>query len=160
SAGAVSAGAPKQKLEFVYDYKGRRVQKRVYDWDSGLGNWENAPATLRYLYDGWNLIAEIGDGDALIRQHVWGLDLTDDFQAAGGVGALLATADVNGAYYAAYDGNGNITGMVDSLSAAPVARYEYSPFGQPLRQTGKLAGVLPFGFSTKYVDAESNLVYY
>lgn len=158
--GAVNAGVPKQKLEFVYDYQGRRVQKIVSDWDSQISDWEANPEILRFFYDDWNLIVEVDSNDVEVREHVWGLDLAHDFRAMGGVGALLATADASGTYYAAYEGNGNITTMVNSLTAAPVAEYGYGPFGQPLRKSGALADDLPFGFSTKYQDTETELAYY
>lgn len=161
TAAAVALGLPNRKLEFVYDYQGRRVQKAIKDWNSGMSAWgTTATESLRFFYDGWNLIVEIDQNDLEVREHVWGLDLAHEMIATGGVGALLATADANGTYYAAYDGNGNITAMVDSLTAFPVAEYEYGPFGQPLRATGPLAADLPYGFSTKYTDAETGLVYY
>jgi RHS repeat-associated protein len=40
------------------------------------------------------------------------------------------------------------------------ARYEYGPFGEPLRASGLMARVNPFQFSTKYLDTEIGLVYY
>jgi len=40
------------------------------------------------------------------------------------------------------------------------ARYEYGPFGEPIRETGTFARSNPFRWSTKYWDPESDLVYY
>ncbi|MCZ7640943.1 MAG: hypothetical protein M5U12_35755 [Verrucomicrobia bacterium] len=40
------------------------------------------------------------------------------------------------------------------------ARYEYGPFGEPVRVTGALAAAQPFRFSTKWTDAETGLLYY
>jgi len=37
---------------------------------------------------------------------------------------------------------------------------EYGPFGEVIRQTGPMAKVKPFRFSTKYQDDESDLLYY
>ena len=42
----------------------------------------------------------------------------------------------------------------------PRRRYEYGPFGEPLRATGALAKINPFRFSTKYEDNETGLLYY
>lgn len=55
------------KLSFAYDYMGRRVQKRVYEWDSGVGqngDWvEKTSDQRRMVYDGWNVALQlIGKG--------------------------------------------------------------------------------------------------
>jgi len=50
------------------------------------------------------------------------------------------------------------------LAAAPggpvSARYEYGPFGEPIRVTGPAAGPSPFRFSTKRTDSTTDLVLY
>ena len=119
--------------------------------------------TNRFVYDGWNLIAEVGTSGSLIRSYVWGLDLSGSQQGAGGVGGLLEIS-----YYGpqttncfvAYDGNGNIAALVNAGDGTVVANYEYGPFGEPIRITGLMAKVNPFRFSTKYQDDESDLLYY
>jgi YD repeat-containing protein len=58
-AAAVSAGVPKQKLEFAYDSQSRRFRKTVWrDYGSG---WELQDDRL-FLYDSWNLLAELVQG--------------------------------------------------------------------------------------------------
>src|SRR5690606_20014863 len=66
----------KHRLEFAYDFQGRRIQKVVKDWDTGSSTWQTAK-DLRFIYDAWNLIEERDalDNDAVIRKHVWGPDL-------------------------------------------------------------------------------------
>jgi len=60
-----------------------------------------------------------------------------------------------------YDGNGNVVGLVDAEAGSLTieAKYEYSPFGEPIRAEGTYAGNA-FRFSTKYQDAETGLLYY
>ena len=78
---------------------------------------------------------------------------------AGGVGGLLAT-EVGGVwYFPLYDNNGNITDYV-SETGEVVASYAYDAFGRTIAQSGAMASVFPFRFSTKYYDAESGLYYY
>ena len=78
---------------------------------------------------------------------------------AGGVGGLLAT-EVGGVwYFPLYDNNGNITDYV-SETGQVVASYAYDAFGRTIAQSGAMASVFPFRFSTKYYDAEANLYYY
>ena len=155
--------APERRIEFEYDWQGRRIRQTVWnDRDHGQGS--EVSDTL-YLYDGWNLIAELNanSSNAKVRTYIWGLDLSGTMQGAGGVGGLLMVIDHTGTtkrHFAVYDGNGNVMGLVDSTTGHWSARYEYGPFGEPLRVSGDLAYANPIRWSTKYTDGESGLVYY
>jgi RHS repeat-associated protein len=122
-------------------------------------------ATNRFVYDGWNLIAELDHQGNVLRSYAWGQDLSGgtapDEQNAGGVGGLLMVRDhaASTVHFAGYDGNGNVTALV-MTDGTPSARYEYSPFDELLRSTGPLARSNPFRWSTKFIDEESGLVYY
>src|SRR6266511_4568916 len=50
---------PQQRMDFEYDWKGRRISKKVWNNTGGTGT---PAAYLKFLYDGWNLIAEL-DGN-------------------------------------------------------------------------------------------------
>jgi RHS repeat-associated protein len=50
--------------------------------------------------------------------------------------------------------------MVNASGGAIDAHYEYDPYGNSIVATGILAATNPYRFSTKYLDAESNLYYY
>jgi uncharacterized protein RhaS with RHS repeats len=77
------------------------------------------------------------------------------------VGGLLAISDAaNGAHFAGYDGNGNVTVLVSATNSAVTAQYEYGPFGEPLCVYGTMSKINPFRFSTKYTDDETGLLYY
>jgi RHS repeat-associated protein len=91
---------------------------------------------------------------------MWGQDLSGSLQSAGGVGGLLAASISGTNCFATYDGNGNITALINAADKSLAARYEYSPYGELLRETGLLAHQNPFRFSTKFWDDESGLVYY
>ncbi|MBQ6924552.1 MAG: hypothetical protein IJQ73_07920, partial [Kiritimatiellae bacterium] len=58
-----------------------------------------------------------------------------------------------------YDNNGNVTDYV-SETGEVVASYAYDAFGRTIAQSGAMADVFPFRFSTKYYDAETGLYYY
>ncbi len=160
---AITAGIDKVKLVFAYDSQGRRFKKEFYTWDSGSSQFILSDTTV-YLYDGWNLLSEENYDATLTllssKYYTWGTDLSGTLQGAGGVGGLLATTTDEGAYYPAYDGNGNILAYLDSVTGATAAEFEYGPFGQTLRATGKAAAELPLRFSTKYTDPETGLLYY
>ena len=60
----------------------------------------------------------------------------------------------------AYDGNGNVAGLVNAADGNVASRYDYGPFGEVLRASGTMAKTNPFRFSTKYTDDETDFVYY
>ncbi len=91
---ARAAGFPHRLIEFKYDYMGRRVQKKVNDAGP---NPDVEISCRRFLYDGWNLVAEysVAAGTSaltIVRSYTWGLDVTRTLSDAGGVGALLQIA--------------------------------------------------------------------
>ena len=128
-----------------YDYMGRRISKSVDGVET------------EFLYDGWNLVQETTGTN--VTQYVWGLDLSQSLQGAGGVGGLLCVIENGEEYYPAYDANGNITEYIDSTGTV-VAHYEYSAFGKITAQSGTKADDFKFRFSTKYYDTETGLLYY
>jgi RHS repeat-associated protein len=122
----------------------------------------------RYLYRGWNVIAELdGNGNAIQRSYTWGLDEAGSLTAAGGVGALLRITNYSSgapttSYFVAKDGNGNTAALVNASTGAFAAIYEYDPFGQLTRSevSDNAISDNPFKFSTKYTDTQTGLVYY
>jgi RHS repeat-associated protein len=156
---AAVAGLPRQKLEFVHDGQGRRVAKKVSNWS---GTAYTVAIETRFIYDGWNLLAEVNAlaTNAPIRTYVWGLDLSGSTQGAGGVGGLLAVNSGTSTYAAAYDGNGNVSALVNAADGTLAARYDYNAFGERVITDGLAALINPFRFSTKYEDPETGLLYY
>ncbi len=132
--------------------------------------------TLKFYCPGWDESEPLLDNVSLkpvipVEYYLWGLDLSGTPQGAGlpgqsgatagGVGGLLDVNDAaNGAHFAAYDGNGNISGLVSAAGGTNSALYEYGPFGELLRATGPMAKANPLRFSTKYQDDETDLLYY
>lgn len=131
-----------------YDYMSRRIMKST------------VTGTNTYVYDSWNLLAEMGDASPSSRYYVWGLDLSQTLQGAGGVGGLLAILTPGSGFLTpAYDANGNITDLVDA-DGNVVAHYEYDPYGNTIAQSGDQAEANPFRFSSKYWDGETGFYYY
>jgi RHS repeat-associated protein len=155
----------RRKLTFTYDYLGRRVKKAVYTWNTSTSAYNTSPSGgSKFVYDGWNLIAELGVSDVkLIRSCTWGQDLSGSLQGAGGIGGLVFVRQYGteaGSYYPAYDANGNLTAMIRADDKSVVASYDYSPYGELLASSGSYASTNPFRFSTKYTDVETNLAYF
>ncbi len=95
-----------KKVEFTYDYMGRRVQKIVFVFDTGV--WVLA-SDKRFVYDGWNLISEltVGVSQSIEKYYVWGLDLSQTVQGAGGIGGLMTSVKI---LAGDFDGDGVVDG--------------------------------------------------
>jgi YD repeat-containing protein len=78
----------KLKLDFLYDSKGRRIQKLV--WTNNASVY-GALYTNRFVYDGWNLVAILAPNSLPINSFTWGSELSGSQQGAGGVGGLLGS---------------------------------------------------------------------
>ena len=155
---------PVQKLVFQYDAQSRRISKVVSNYAGSV--WSEV-SNLRFVYDGWNLLAEIDKTNAVVRSYVWGLDLSGTEQGAGGIGGLLwanlpqaSNTQARGSHFVAFDGNGNVAALLNAQTAQVSAEYEYGPFGETIRATGPAAAENVFRFSAKYTEAESGLLYY
>jgi RHS repeat-associated protein len=157
------SGAPsgsKLQLAFAYDYQGRRIQKLV---STNNGSAYVGEYTNNYAYDGWNCVATLNPGLGLINSFLWGSDLSGSIRGAGGVGGLIKVAYYDTTTtncFVAFDGNGNVSALVNTANAATVANYDYGPFGEVIRATGPMAKANPFRFSTKYQDDETDMDYY
>jgi RHS repeat-associated protein len=153
-----SPSGSKFKLDFAYDYHGRRTQKIVSAWN---GTNYVAQSTNRFVYDGWNLIAILDSDFAIQTSFVWGLDLSGSYQGAGGVGGLLAINEItSGTHFTTFDANGNVMTLIRANDGTTSANYEYNPFGDLIKTTGETAKRNPFTFSTKYQDDHTDLLYY
>jgi len=160
------------RLEYVYNHKNLRVAKikkrlsgRGADYPfnpSQPGTWD-VIETRRYVWDGYNIAAEIVIDEVTpstnVTYYVWGTDLSGTLQGAGGVGGLLAVIRPDGTFFPCYDANGNVTYYVDGAGNIR-AHYKYSPFGEIVVQSGDLADTFKFRFSTKYWDEETRSYYY
>jgi RHS repeat-associated protein len=154
---ANSTIGPTNRIEFGYDWRSRRMSKRVWNNKAGTGNPTN---DLKFVYDGWNLVASLNaNNNAVVQSFVWGTDLAGSQQGAGGVGGLIALNDTaSGMYFVAFDGNGNVAGLVKGTDGSVGARFEYASFGEVIRVTGPISEANPFRFSTKFQDNETDLL--
>ncbi|MES2438879.1 MAG: RHS repeat-associated core domain-containing protein [Verrucomicrobiota bacterium] len=167
---ALMAGHPYTKEKNVYDWGGRLIARTI--WKGGSVGSPIFKSNQRWLYDGWNPIAEFTATSETTttvtraQTHTWGLDLADTDgvprQRAGGVGGLISVSlnsqpsTLN--YSPSYDGNGNIVAWTKSDQLAPTSRREYDAFGNAVVSEG--IAPCAFGFSTKLQDGETGLYYY
>jgi RHS repeat-associated protein len=149
-AGVPTNAAMQEAWSYLPD--GRWSQVIVSKWN---GMNYSSILTNDFLWDGQVLAAEVAPNNALIRSYMRGLDLSGTPQGAGGVGGLLEVSYYGSAptnCFATFDGNGNVSALVNGVDGTIAANYEYDPFGQTIRQTGPMASVNPMRFSTQYAD--------
>jgi RHS repeat-associated protein len=152
------------KSEFTYDGALRRRIRKEFAWQNSAWLQTNE---VRYIYDGLLAIQERGTNNLPQVSYTRGNDLSGSFQAAGGIGGLLARTDnqvcaigISGAhaYYFA-DGNGNVTALIDTNQLV-AAKYLYDPFGTILSMSGQFADSNHYRFSSKERDPSSGMYYY
>lgn len=148
----------KARLEFSYDWMGRRIAKTVYAWNAAASTYQPQSVT-KFVYDGWNVLAELGGDNSLLRSFSWGQSISGGDEAGEG-GSLLSISEGGNTYLVGYDGAGNVTTLVKAGDGSVAASYDYDPFGNTLMSAGEYAASNPYRFSTKYTDAESGLAYY
>ncbi len=142
---AAATGGPRVRLTFEYDYQSRRISKKIEDWK---GSHYQERYTMLFLYEAWNLVAEVLATGTKIRTYVWGNDLGGGNELGGVVGLLfISQYPENRTYATGYDGNGNVVAFFDMDSDGEVsASYEYGPFGEMLKSSGVMSSVIPIRF--------------
>jgi len=160
SATPIVPSVNSNKVEFKYDYMGRRVEKKVYSWVSN--DWQLSK-TEKFVFDGWNQIAVFDASNTLQKSCLWGEDLSGSLQGAGGVGGLLAVfiPSTSSTYFPCYNGNGDIMAYVNS-AGAKAAEFEYSPDPKIIVKSGSKADELAevASFSTKPYDKDMDAFIY
>lgn len=163
----------RRKLDFTYDWQGRRIKKCVYNPTSNAvpATWSTTAAvTELYVYNGWKLAFRSHNEASNIweQSFVWGPDQdakeSDTTSKVGGLQLMeMKKGGPNGAsssYFVFSDMSGNVALVAADSSPTPAARYAYGPFGEMERFTGELARDFPFRFSSEFTDQETGLVYY
>jgi RHS repeat-associated protein len=142
----ISMETSTQKLEFTYDYIGRRVEKKVYS--GSTGNW-TLSEHKRFVYYNFEQIEEVDalNSNAITNKRIWS------------GGKLICDIRNNTLYYALGDANKNITDYVDA-SGTIQAHYEYSQFGKITASSGSGASDFDYRFSSEAFATETGLVYY
>ena len=137
------------KLQFTYDYMGRRIEKKVFNSDVLIKH-------QRFVYNEYKQIEELDatNANSVSRRYIWqpeaiGLD----------VPLMLMDITNDAVYIYTTDANKNVSDLID-MTGNIVAHYEYSPFGVQIVSSGDYAQANPFGFSSEVYDSETGLVYY
>jgi hypothetical protein len=171
---------PQQKLEFAYDWKGRRIQKKVSHYNSG--SWV-LDSDSRSVYDAWKLIVILNSQLSILQSFLWGPDLSGTAQGAGvgGLTAVYDSATINNqpsTHFVSYDGNGNVVGSskpaterfppftstdrLASCSAEPARWQRPTPSGfrQSIRMMRPTCFTTGIGITIQARDAGSAAIHY
>lgn len=104
-------------------------------------------AQMKTLNQDTNLTKARRGTHGVVVSFMRGLDLSGSIQGADGVGGVLAVkagnsaqcgAMTNTTHFTCYDGNGNVTALVNAADGAVAGQYGFDAFGNPLRVTGPL----------------------
>ena len=163
---AISAGAPKEKYVYTYDWKHRKIKAQRYLWNAETGEngaWALVSENRRY-YDEWNLIYEVtenGYTGTTSNKYYYGGDIANTVYSTGGTSGLRM-ANIGGTLVYVFN---NQTGNVEALYRADssnelLAEYEYTPFGETRKQSGELSTKNPLRYSTRYQEGNTGLYYY
>jgi RHS repeat-associated protein len=134
SATVTPAGGTASTVSFKYDPMGRRIWK-----SSALG-------TTLYLYDGANIVGEVGPAGVLVASYAQGSGIDQP---------LAMQRGGNIAYYQA-DGLGSITSLTNAAGNT-VSSYVYKAFGSTTATEGIFN---PFRYTGREQDPETGLYYY
>ncbi|WP_242627264.1 RHS repeat-associated core domain-containing protein [Akkermansia muciniphila] len=155
---AVSFIQGDRRIECVYDYLNRRVEKSVYEGESLMSR-------KRFIYHGYLQIAELDATEVLEsvapvlrKTYLW-----DPQEPVATRILAMGVFDETGAYvedlYYTHDALKNTTALF-GIKAGRRALYEYGPYGSAVKMEGNAAELNPFRFSSEYADDELGLVYY
>lgn len=155
---AISFSKDSDRIECVYDYLNRRVEKAVYEGDMLVSR-------KRFIYLGYLQVAELDASGAtettapiLRKTYLW-----DPAESAATRILAMSVFDEAGVYqedlYYTHDLLKSTTALF-GIQGGRRALYEYSPYGEIIKMEGNAAEVNPFRFSSEYLDDDLGLVYY
>ena len=136
-----------RRLTFTYDWAGRRTSLTEDQWNGTT--WQNLVAR-KFIYDQWNLVAEINSQDqSLVRTYGW----ANTSDPAWVIDYATGTTNV----YVS-DALHNVLDLV-SVTGQVSAQYDYSPFGEVTRATSSGNDTNPLRFHSQYQDPGTEQIY-
>ena len=145
-----------RKVECVYDYLGRRVEKVEYD-----GN--TLTQRTRFAYMGYLMIASMDCTQHTSNPALLGTWFWDPSEPVATRALAMCThnADksVSSTRYVAHDLLKSVSALFDSTGTRQ-GKFEYTPYGETLTSEGAWASAMPLRYSSEYRDEELGLIYY
>lgn len=129
----VSASKSGVSASYVYDPVGRQAQKTV------------GSAKSRFIYAGFQRIADYDQSGSLVARYVYGASLDEPLLSISAGGTVT---------YLHHDRKGNIVATTDNTGAVTNS-YAYSPWGESASMSGTT-----IGFTGQRYDSETGLYYF
>jgi len=138
---------PVRRIEYEYDWAGRLYERR-YHTGLNSGPYAPPPVTTRYLYDGPNVIAELGrdDEDLVKYNHLPG---TIDRPVSMEIGGQF--------FFYHYDERGSVIYLTNEQGHI-VQRYWYDSFGRIALQIGNLHNI--YTYTGRFWDPDAGVYHY
>ncbi|CCB92295.1 hypothetical protein WCH_BE08240, partial [Waddlia chondrophila 2032/99] len=139
------------RTTYTYDPFHRRLSKTRFTLQEE--QWVEI-SSEKYLYQGDKEIGTIGEHGELESLRVMGVGVKGD------VGAAVLMEFLGRAYLPLHDYRGNVSMLVDAVTAEVVESYRFDAFGVETVSSQSEAPLNPWRFSSKRVDAETGWVYF
>ena len=138
------------KIDFLYDYMGRRVSKKQFEKINDT--WQIKKHEY-FIYDEDKLIQILDalNNNNIICSFIWTPDT-----ASSKLPLMMHHQGQH--YYYVLDRYRNVCQIVDEQENI-VAKYHYSPYGSIISKSGDIAEINPILWNCSYYDFETNLVY-
>lgn len=145
-----------KKVECVYDYLGRRVEKVEYDGNA-------LTKRTRFVYMGYLMVASMDCTQNTSNPPLLGTWFWDPMEPEATRLLAMCTHNedksVSSTRYAAHDLLKSLSALFDS-SGTRQAKFEYTPYGESLTAEGPWVASMPFRYSCEYCDEDLGLIYY
>lgn len=145
-----------KRVECVYDYLGRRVEKVEY-------NGNTLTKRTRFAYMGYLMIASMDCTQNTTNPPLLGTWFWDPSEPVATRVLAMCTHNADKSVaetrYVAHDLLKSVSALYDA-SGIRQARFEYTPYGETLTEEGSWASSMPFRYSSEYRDDELGLIYY
>lgn len=149
--------AEKFVIDYAYDAFGRRLTKKICEWDETCQNWDTEKV-LHYLYDGDHEIGTITAEGSIHELRILG-------QGKGAeIGAAVALELGQEIYAPIHNHQGSVCCLVDIKTQKVAEYYRYSAFGETQifnalgQHTVESTLHNPWSFSSKRKDLETVLI--
>ena len=145
-----------RKVECVYDYLGRRVEKVEYDGNS-------LTKRTRFVYMGYLMVASMDCTQNTSNPFLVGTWFWDPMEPEATRVLAMCTHNADKSVatttYAAHDLLKSVSALFDS-SGNRQAKFEYTPYGETLSSEEIKTASMPFLYSCEYHDEDLGLIYY
>lgn len=156
-----SLGAVEIKVEFEYDPFGNRISKKIIQEENIRIN--------RYLYNGRNVFAQLGNSNELLAIFTYSPLSPDDILSVKitNDGVSSGISKIEGQFFYLKDGLNTVTDIVNSQGKV-IQKYRYSAFGKIISISDSVGADIssnptidnPFTFTGKQWDKEIGVYYY